>query len=452
MAPHRRSSGLALSDDEEELEVLLLPSKRPRKATEKRKESEEESHEKLQRQLDRLTKKHANLKRTLQTQKASVAITQEQEEHDLDDDDELFESEEDDNEPSVMKTGSFDSQCTISQQLSSLSRSRSVSQRQCFDYHYATKGHGKRRSATSDPHSAGEPRGRATTTATKHKVPQYRNGQLPSGDPKASDYEPTVSRLILSTIRIWEVCLFTINAFPDQDQQLEWARECWESACRTAGKDYELVDRILGLVRERGANARGGLRDLAHALMKDFGFNKQLSAETKIQNSSRHHQLLGGSDDPGEAIFYFKDIEQKKGYWQNDAVMNLLQQGFFSKKAASSGMVHQLTFWPLPLPLLAIVIATLHVCIKEWAEGYHQSIMFTEGNVKPLYEHYLAALEDYNTINSAVVTKLRTKMYDTLRHRAGMAAVVSTKGLSQEFRRRAQEELAGRTGDTDSDS
>ncbi|OCH85605.1 hypothetical protein OBBRIDRAFT_739620 [Obba rivulosa] len=225
---------------------------------------------------------------------------------------------------------------------------------------------------------------------------------MPSSDPKASDYEFKVSRIILRAIRTWEVRLFTMNAFPDQDLQLEWARDCWDLTCEAAGEEYELTDRILGLV-------------------------------------SHETMLLNG------------DIENKKGYWQNAAVLRLLEDRFFAKKAGSSGVVYEKEFRPFSLPLLAIAVTTLHICIREWAEGHHQPMLFSEGNVKPLYDNYLAALEDYSAINPAVVLKLRTKMYDNARQRAGVAAVVTTRGLSDDLRQRAEEELAGRTGDTDSE-
>lgn len=58
----------------------------------------------------------------------------------------------------------------------------------------------------------------------------------------------------------------------------------------------------------------------------------------------------------------------------------------------------------------------LHVCIREWADGTFQPVLFSESNVKTLYEHHLAGLEDYDAINPAVVRKKRAKMYELARY------------------------------------
>ena len=90
-------------------------------------------------------------------------------------------------------------------------------------------------------------RRKATTTVSK-QLPQFRNGQVPIGEPKAADYDVEVSRLINRAIKRWEAQIMTIAAFPDQDAQLLWARECWSAVCKNVGKEYELTDRMVGLV------------------------------------------------------------------------------------------------------------------------------------------------------------------------------------------------------------
>ncbi|OCH89325.1 hypothetical protein OBBRIDRAFT_835885 [Obba rivulosa] len=286
----------------------------------------------------------------------------------------------------------------------------------------------------------------ATRPLVEVKTPHFQNGHTPDGKPKASDYEPGVSRLILRAIQDWEVRLFTINAFPDQDLQLKWVRESWDAACTTVGDVYKLPDRILGLIRGRGANARGAFRDEARKLMKEYGFIKDVSARTKAKNILLHNSLIG--EDPSEAVFHFKDVQSRRGYGQNRVVVSLIEEEFFSKKLASAGVVYADQFQPFSLPLLGITITTLQICIQEWAEGTFQPMVFSESNVKTLYEHHLAALKDYNSLNPAVVAKKRMKMYEQARKRTGLHVPHATKGLSETTRRQAQEELAGHTGDT----
>lgn len=58
-----------------------------------------------------------------------------------------------------------------------------------------------------------------------------------------------------------------------------------------------------------------------------------------------------------------QDMENKRGYGQNEAVLTLIQHAFFAKKAESAGVLFAEEFNPFPLPLLAIAITTVSVII-----------------------------------------------------------------------------------------
>jgi Domain of unknown function (DUF6532) len=83
---------------------------------------------------------------------------------------------------------------------------------------------------------------------TKTQVPQFRDGYVSGGRPKASDYEDVVHALLLRTMREYECLISTKDAFPDHQQQGQWARDCWLAACRAAEESFELQDRMISLV------------------------------------------------------------------------------------------------------------------------------------------------------------------------------------------------------------
>lgn len=39
-----------------------------------------------------------------------------------------------------------------------------------------------------------------------------------------------------------------MDAIPGLELQITWGKECWENVCKNAEVEYELPDRILGLV------------------------------------------------------------------------------------------------------------------------------------------------------------------------------------------------------------
>jgi hypothetical protein len=80
------------------------------------------------------------------------------------------------------------------------------------------------------------------------KVAQWRDGRAPSGHPKAHDYEPEPCHLIIKACHDYEARIGAKNAWPDQEEQITWARDTWRIACEKGEENYELSDRMLGIV------------------------------------------------------------------------------------------------------------------------------------------------------------------------------------------------------------
>ena len=92
---------------------------------------------------------------------------------------------------------------------------------------------------------------RSASLAPPHKhlkVAQWFDGKAPTGCAKARDYEDTVYHLIIKACHDYEARVGAKHVWPELDEQISWARDAWKIACEAVGEEYELTDRILGLV------------------------------------------------------------------------------------------------------------------------------------------------------------------------------------------------------------
>jgi hypothetical protein len=82
------------------------------------------------------------------------------------------------------------------------------------------------------------------------KKAPFREGIIPSGKPKASDYEDGVKRRLLETMSYYETYLLTNDAYPSQKKQVAWAKEAWLSASENleAVECFELSLRMQRMV------------------------------------------------------------------------------------------------------------------------------------------------------------------------------------------------------------
>jgi hypothetical protein len=100
-----------------------------------------------------------------------------------------------------------------------------------------------RKRTASQSLSAAPPRKQSKTV-----VPQWLNGQAPTGWVKAHNYEHNVCNLIIKACHDFESHVCSLDAKPDLDTQILWAKDTLKKACDVIYIDYELTDRILGLV------------------------------------------------------------------------------------------------------------------------------------------------------------------------------------------------------------
>jgi hypothetical protein len=109
---------------------------------------------------------------------------------------------------------------------------------------------GSTASRTHHQRKHGRSTSRSPSTAPHRKLLkcEWRNGEAPTGRPGARDYELEVSGLILQAIREFEARVVTQDPVPLPDKQTSWVSECWTHACAKNDEEYELPDRIIGLV------------------------------------------------------------------------------------------------------------------------------------------------------------------------------------------------------------
>lgn len=111
-----------------------------------------------------------------------------------------------------------------------------------------------RSSPTSDSTQLQSKRARSSSESSSTGPPKkllkcaWRDGKAPTGRPGARDYKSEVTTLVLESIRQYAALVVSNNPVPLPDQQIAWATKCWQDACERNGVEYELPDRIVGLV------------------------------------------------------------------------------------------------------------------------------------------------------------------------------------------------------------
>jgi hypothetical protein len=131
----------------------------------------------------------------------------------------------------------------------------------------------------------------------KGKVSEWHNGQAPQGRTKARDYEDTVYHGIVQACHDFEARIGASGAWPDPEEQIAWARDAWDIVCKDIGEQYELTERMLGLVGDNllyvssmlipMSLRRSSLADLALAVMSKILFALRLPLPMDLSSATR---------------------------------------------------------------------------------------------------------------------------------------------------------------------
>lgn len=110
---------------------------------------------------------------------------------------------------------------------------------------------------------------------------EWRDGKVPTGRPGARDYEREVSNIILESMREYAALMVSNNPVPLPEQQVAWATGSWERTCERNGVEYELPDRIIGLVSHVSINSFAAVGLTCYYVYLDPGQDKQCSCTSQ---------------------------------------------------------------------------------------------------------------------------------------------------------------------------
>ncbi|KAN0105378.1 hypothetical protein V8E52_011087 [Russula decolorans] len=297
------------------------------------------------------------------------------------------------------------------------------------------------RTRTSPPVSPSSP------DQKRFKTPQIHARVLLSSKPKASDYEDVVKHRLLEAMSIYETYIFTDCAYPTQELQFKRIKEAWGFASADAKEQYELTNRMLRLVKDRGPRARGFLKDITRPhIEKAFGFTPSTNKKVVQKNVDRYLELMEGR------IFHYKDPATKTGFAENAIIKKVLREAFFRRKD-DRGITHANSFSPIPLALIALILTAVEHCIEEWSTGTLVKANFEESTAAPLYDAHLEKLRNWHELNPTVVDKI----LETLFKRCSRPLSAATGGdsipaMTDAVKEAARKELEARTGETESNS
>ncbi|KAJ7927944.1 hypothetical protein B0H13DRAFT_1969808 [Mycena leptocephala] len=229
--------------------------------------------------------------------------------------------------------------------------------------------------------------------------------------------------------------ILTIKAFPPVEMQMGGAKECFRNACRAAGLHYSITERMIKLMIKRGSHVRSQIVTACRALFAPhYKFNPH---QPKLKDGAAYH---------------YKDVEASTGYAGNSILPDIRHAVVFKNKK-SLGVIFASHFSPYPLPTLAMEFTVLDFCTSEWSTGVHVPAEFSEKEVLQSYETHLNDIKHWASMNEGVVDNLRRKWYTrAIRSFGPTASSNSSTHINRSREEALRAELAGRTGETDSET
>ncbi|KAF5345688.1 hypothetical protein D9758_004948 [Tetrapyrgos nigripes] len=291
--------------------------------------------------------------------------------------------------------------------------------------------------------------GSADSTGQRSTL-SFSSDYKPGGKPKAEDYDSEGKAILVRACAYYEAKVLGVKGFPDSSTQIGWARKAFRDACRVAEKDYECDKRIERLLKGRGSRIRGDmLRFVEEAVMSTFGFTKDTSKKAKRQNLELYDAL---SDD---MRFAFKDTTNCTGFAENPVFQLILRLACFGQGHDSPGIVFARFFDPVSLETLALFMTQIHHIMRQWSTGIYirhgKTNPFSETGYTAIHKKHLHELQLWQELNEYVVTQIRKRMYTRARAKSGIDPPKIKSLITGELQDKIAQELAGRTGDTESE-
>ncbi|KIM77565.1 hypothetical protein PILCRDRAFT_11985 [Piloderma croceum F 1598] len=264
---------------------------------------------------------------------------------------------------------------------------------------------------TAQPGTTTEQPG-AAPPPLERKPLRWLNDQAPTERPKAHDYDYDICQLIIKSCHEFSAHVCTQEALPEPKMQINWSREIWEAACKVVDENYECSDRVIGL-------AKGTIA----------ACNKKI-CENLLENNT----------------FHYKDPSELLGFCSNKIISEAIQAAWFSHKKAM-GVEYSDYFNPLSLVTLALTLTA-----AKWSTGMFIKAEFNEKDNADRYKAHLTDLTKWRNGNPKVIDNICKKLFNRAYRNAGAVAIEATSRITNEAQLCAQQELEGRTGETDSEA
>ncbi|KAJ7649246.1 hypothetical protein B0H17DRAFT_1215370 [Mycena rosella] len=285
-------------------------------------------------------------------------------------------------------------------------------------------------------------------TKSKAKEAKFREGfvAVPGVRPKAADYDPVVEAILLRSMAEYSARILAINGFPGITIQVNWADECFNNACRSAKERLILTDRMSRLITKRGSHIRGKTVDGFRPLFAThYGFQRSTKAAIVKSNKAKSDALIH------KASFHYKDPVARTGYGENSIIAEARHHSVFKNKY-SLGVIFGSYFNPIPGPYLAMDFSVLEFLATEWSTGIHIPSQFTEKEMSKAYQIHLADVATWCSTHPVVTENIRRRLYKKACIGLRVTATSEERTHIDDAQKDAlRAELAGRTGDTDSE-
>ncbi|PPQ66679.1 hypothetical protein CVT24_008832 [Panaeolus cyanescens] len=229
--------------------------------------------------------------------------------------------------------------------------------------------------------------------------------------------------------------------------QHQWAGKCWANALKDANQDYQMTDTIGKLIRSRGSRIRGhAVNIVRNCVDATFGFKRQTDPRTVASNFEIYKTYKG--------VFHYKKPADKSGFAEAKVIQECIQAVWFDRGKESYGVVFQHLFNPIPLEMLTLIFTMINHCLDEWSTGRRDlKMVFEERMVRDQHIAFRADLKRWSEQNIPVVRAIREKFFKRACRDAGVNVETTVQPtLVGDSLDRVRNELAGRTGETDSEA
>ncbi|KAJ7614491.1 hypothetical protein FB45DRAFT_1064736 [Roridomyces roridus] len=233
----------------------------------------------------------------------------------------------------------------------------------------------------------------------------------------------------------YEICIWTIDAYPSTEVQSEWVQEIWDEVNAGERQPTALTERISRMIKAYGSHARSSLKDSIRPLVgPTYKFNAGETQNDMEKNCRLRKRLLKDS------AFHYKDPSELTVYAGHKIIKASLREAFFKTKG-SRGVTNSKYFSPISLVTLALSFTVIEFCIDEYGTGRFVQATFDETANKERYHAHLLAITEWSELKPPVTTAIRHQLHDSCRTLAGAAPVKVPRCLTEENRARALAEL-----------